>query len=76
MLAQQMEAQSLTKVEMVKRLGTSRSQLDRLLDARNSSVTLLTLTKAAAAIGKRLSITFEDDDRAISPSAGVSTLLQ
>lgn len=63
MLAQQMEAQSLSKVEMVKRLGTSRSQLDRLLDASNSSVTLLTLTKAAAAIGKRLSVTFEDDDR-------------
>jgi len=63
MLAQQMEVQRLSKVDMVKRLGTSRSQLDRLLDASNSSVTLLTLTKAAAAIGKRLSITFEDDDR-------------
>ena len=61
MLAREMAAQHLTKLEMVKRLGTSRSQLDRLLDANNSSVTLLTLTKAAAVIGKRLCITFEDD---------------
>ena len=36
---------------------------DRLLDANNPSVTLVTLTKAAAAIGKRINITFEDDER-------------
>jgi hypothetical protein len=31
-----------------------------LLDPDNASVTLVTLTKAAAAIGKRLKINFED----------------
>lgn len=63
MLEKEMAAQNLSKVEMVKRLGTSRSQFDRLLDANNPSVTLVTLTKAAAAIGKRINITFEDDER-------------
>jgi len=60
MLAQEMKSQKISKVAMVKRIGTSRSQLDRLLDPENASVTLLTLTKAAAAIGKRLKIDFED----------------
>lgn len=69
LLAKEMAAQNLTKVAMVKRLGTSRSQLDRLLDAKNSSVTLLTLTKAAAAIGKRLSITFEDNNENAAKAA-------
>jgi|APCry1669189070_1035195.scaffolds.fasta_scaffold49395_2 antitoxin HicB len=61
MLAEAMKAQNISKVAMVKRIGTSRSQLDRLLDPENASVTLVTLTKAAAAIGKRLKIVFEDD---------------
>lgn len=60
MLAEAMKAQNISKVAMVKRIGTSRSQLDRLLDPENASVTLVTLTKAAAAIGKRLRINFED----------------
>lgn len=61
MLAEAMKSQKISKVAMVKRIGTSRSQLDRLLDPDNASVTLVTLTKAAAAIGKRLKIAFEDD---------------
>lgn len=55
-----MKEQKISKVAMGKRIGTSRSQLDRLLDPNNPSVTLLTLTKAAAAIGKRVKIVFED----------------
>lgn len=60
MLVEEMKSQKISKVAMVKRIGTSRSQLDRLLDPENASVTLLTLTKAAAAIGRRLQINFED----------------
>jgi hypothetical protein len=60
LLAEEMKSQKISKVAMVKRIGTSRSQLDRLLDPQNASVTLVTLTKAAAAIGKRLKINFED----------------
>ncbi|MEZ5288071.1 MAG: helix-turn-helix transcriptional regulator [Vicinamibacterales bacterium] len=46
-----MEAQQVSKVEMARRMGSSRSALDRLLDPNNESVTLSTLTKAAAAVG-------------------------
>ena len=40
------------------KMNTSRSALDRLLDPRNTSVTLQTLERAAHAIGKRLRIDF------------------
>jgi hypothetical protein len=50
---------------MARRMNTSRPQLDRLLDPKCHSVTLATLTKAAAAMGKKLSIRFEDNDTQI-----------
>lgn len=53
-LAAAMEAQSITKVEMAKRLETSRSQLDRLLDPKNDTVTLAVLARAAKAVGRTL----------------------
>ena len=37
-------------------MHTSRAALDRLLDPDNPSVTLLTLQKAATALGKRLKV--------------------
>ena len=46
-----MHAQNVSKVEMARRMGSSRSALDRLLDPANDSVTLGTLRKAAAAVG-------------------------
>jgi antitoxin HicB len=46
-----MTAQNVSKVEMARRMGSSRSALDRLLDPDNDSVTLGTLRKAAAAVG-------------------------
>ncbi len=55
-LAQAMEAQNLSKARMAARMETSRSQLDRLLDPENESVTLHTLKRAAAAIGMRLEL--------------------
>lgn len=39
---------------MARRMGTSRSQLDRLLDPDNENVTLSTLSAAAAALGRGL----------------------
>lgn len=62
MIAQAMTETSISKSEMAKRMKTSRAQLDRLLDPNCHSVTLATLTKAAAAIGKKLLISFEDSD--------------
>lgn len=51
-----MDEQRISKVEMAKRLETSRAQLDRLLDPENESVTLATLTRAANALGRTLSV--------------------
>lgn len=39
-IAQAMKEQGFTKVILAKKMGTSRAQLDRLLDPENPSVTL------------------------------------
>ena len=49
-----MEATQLTKTELAERMQTSRSQLDRLLDPENPSVTLDSLERLARAVGKGL----------------------
>ena len=51
-----MKEQSITKGEMARRLATSRSQLDRLLDPNNTGVTLGTLSNAAKAVGRTLQV--------------------
>lgn len=53
-IAQEMEAQSITKKAMAERMHTSRSQLDRLLDPENDAVSLETLARAARALGRSL----------------------
>ena len=60
MIEQTMAETHITKSEMARRMGTSRAQLDRLLDPANPSVTLSTIAKAAKAIGKKISISFEE----------------
>ena len=59
-LEQAMQKQQKTKQAMARQLHTSRSQLDRLLDPRNVSVTLGTITRAARALGKRVIIRVAD----------------
>jgi antitoxin HicB len=59
-LEQAMRQQQKTKRAMAKQLNTSRSQLDRLLDPRNVSVTLDTIARAARALGKRVIIRVAD----------------
>lgn len=51
-----MKEHKLSKSEMARRMQTSRSALDRLLDASNASVTLRTLDRAARALGRQLRI--------------------
>jgi len=46
MIGQAMEEKQITKEEMARRMDTSRSQLDRLLDPDSDSVTLETLARA------------------------------
>jgi hypothetical protein len=55
-IASAMKKDGITKSLMALRMRTSRRQLDRLLDPRNSSVTLLTLRRAAAALGRKLRV--------------------
>jgi antitoxin HicB len=59
-LEQAMRKKQKTKQAMAKQLHTSRSQLDRLLDPQNVSVTLDTITRAARALGKRVIIRVAD----------------
>lgn len=54
-LAEAMKQQSLSKARMATLLKTSRSQVDRLLDPA-SDVTLSTLQRAAALVGRRLQV--------------------
>ena len=51
-----MREQQLTKTAMAKRMHTSRAALNRLLDDRDTSLTLTTLASAAAALGRGVRI--------------------
>ena len=58
-VAQEMVARKLNKSDLARKMQTSRTQVDRLLDPANTSVTLHTLYKAAAVLGGRLHIRIE-----------------
>jgi len=49
-----MATHQLTKAAMAARMQTSRRALDRLLDPKNTGVTLHTLQRAAVAVGRQL----------------------
>lgn len=57
-VAQLMKKKKISKVAMARQMNTSRSALDRLLDPKNTSITLQTMERAAHAMGKRLRIDF------------------
>ncbi len=59
-LAEAMRTKKKTKQALARELNTSRSQLNRLLDPQNVSVSLDTITRAAKALGKRLVIRIAD----------------
>jgi antitoxin HicB len=50
-LARQMERRGLTISGLAATLGTSRAALNRTLDPANTSITLMTLARTAAALG-------------------------
>jgi len=54
-LAEAMKTRNISKRKMATLLKTSRTQVDRLLDPSND-ITLSTLQRAAAAVGRRVSI--------------------
>lgn len=53
-LNQQMRQQGITVSALAGALGTSRAAVTRVLDHRNTSLTLATLSRTAAALGCRL----------------------
>ncbi len=59
-LARAMSRRQKTKQAMARELRTSRSQLDRLLDPRNVSVSLDTIVRAARVLGKRVVLRIAD----------------
>ena len=54
-LAEAMKKNKISKNKMATMLKTSRSQVDRLLDAKDD-ITLSSLQRAAAIVGRRVSI--------------------
>jgi len=55
-IAREMERADISQSELARRMNTSRSAVERLLDPTNPSVTLQTLERAASAVGKRLKV--------------------
>jgi len=52
-IAEEMRKRGITKTQMAERMHTSRAQVDRILKA-NGNVTIETLQRAAALIGREL----------------------
>ena len=55
-IEQEMRRQKITKSAMAERMKTSRAQLDRLLDPEKTGVSLETMQRAAAVVGRELRI--------------------
>ncbi len=55
-IEQAMKEKKISKSRMAELMHTSRAALDRLLDSTDASLTLVTLTKAANALGKRVDV--------------------
>jgi predicted XRE-type DNA-binding protein len=53
-IAEAMKAQNLSRKRLAERMGTSRSQVGRLLDPKDGNVTLATLQRAARIVGRTL----------------------
>jgi hypothetical protein len=56
-LQKEMRVKGLTKLEVAKRMKTSRSQLDRILDPAVKSIQLDLIIRAAQCVGRRFTLT-------------------
>lgn len=55
-LDQAMKAQKLSKNKLAQLMHTSRTQVDRVLDPMNGNVTIETLQRAAAVVGRKVQV--------------------
>lgn len=53
-IEQAMKDQGLSRKRLAERMGTSRSQISRLLDPADGNVTLTTLQRAAEMVGRKV----------------------
>lgn len=58
-LAKAMEEKHLSRKRLAERMGTSRSQIGRLLDPADGNVTIATLQRAAEIVGRKVRIELE-----------------
>ena len=58
-IKQAMEAKHVRKKDMAIALGTSRTQIDRLLDPDNPNIEVKTITRAARHVGLRIKMVVE-----------------
>ncbi len=54
LLKQEMHENSISKTQMAKRMGTSRAQLDRILNGDSPNIGVDTLARAARSVNKEL----------------------
>lgn len=57
-LAKALHAKHIKKSVLARRMGTSRAQVDRVLDPKNESVTLKTLFRVGQELGLELQVSF------------------
>ena len=55
-MEQAMKDQKLSRKRLAERMGTSRSQISRLLDPTDGNVTLATLQRAAEMLGRKVQL--------------------
>ncbi len=55
-LQREMKEKKLTQIAMAELMHTSRSQVRRILDPKDNSVTLDTLQRAAMAVGRKVQV--------------------
>lgn len=68
-----METKKMSKTEVARKLGTSRSFVGKILDATNPSITLNTIFKVAKLAGKSVRLEFEDVPVAANMAAPLKT---
>ncbi|TFF25450.1 helix-turn-helix domain-containing protein [Jiella endophytica] len=55
-IEQAMKEQKLSRKRLAEQMGTSRSQISRLLDPKDGNVTIATLQRAAEIVGRKVRI--------------------
>lgn len=60
-LERYMHENNITKTAMAEKIKTSRAFVDKILDEENTSMTLATMCKVSAVMGKKISIVLENE---------------